>query len=106
MTTLKEKFPVIKDIKKKMKKNDEIKIDQIKGYNRRVENSPILEFHVEMIQSLTRERDRWKSKFKDLDKEIKRLESCDRGYFENYKSLQKENEKLKLEIELLKNGKV
>ncbi len=66
--SLKAKFPVIETIKKVMKTNDEIKIDQIKGYNRRVQNSPILQLHVEMIQSLTDEKDQLLLQIEELKK--------------------------------------
>jgi len=66
--SLKAKFPVIETIKKVMKTNDEIKIDQIKGYNRRVQNSPILELHVEMIQSLTDENHQLLLQLEELKK--------------------------------------
>ena len=99
---LHEKFPMIKPVQRKMKRNDEITIGQIKAFPRQVENSSVLQLLLKEIKVRTHGEDRWKSKFKEVDKELKRLEACDRGWFENYKSLQKENEKLKLQIEELK----
>ena len=95
---LHEKFPMIKEVQKKMKRDDEITIGQIKAFPRQVENSSVLQ----LLLNELKVQDRWKSKFKELDKEMKRLEACDRGWLENYKSLEKENKKLKLQIEELK----
>jgi len=95
---LHEKFPMIKEVQKKMKRDDKITIGQIKAFPRQVENSSVLQ----LLLNELKVENRWKSKFKELDKEMKRLEACDRGWLENYKSLEEENKKLKLQIEELK----
>ncbi len=95
MSSLKEKFPVMNSIKTKMKGNDEIKIDQIKGYNRRVQNSPILQLHVQMIQDLTEKLKRSRTRNKELQKELDRIESIFSDRTETIESLEEKLEFLK-----------
>ena len=95
MSSLKEKFPVMNSIKTKMKGNDEIKIDQIKGYNRRVQNSPILQLHVQMIQDLTDKLKRSRTRNKELQKELDRIESIFSDRTETIESLEEKLEFLK-----------
>ena len=51
-----DKFTVITKIKRRMKKDDKISKDQIWDYNRRVERSPILRVHLELLQQAENQR--------------------------------------------------
>lgn len=89
-------YPCVKTIKNRMKKNDEISDDQIKGFDRRVRNSPVLMTIIQYASQKTNTAKRAWDKYNVLDKEMKRIESTP------YMNLQRENEKLKKEIEDLK----
>ena len=89
-------YPCIKSIKMRMKNNDEVSDDQVKGFDRRVRNSPVLTILVQYSQhQFTRAQRGWE-RYKEVQKELDRIEHTP------YMKLQKENEKLKKEIEDLK----
>ncbi len=97
---LHEKFPMIKEIQSKMKsEKNEITIGQRKAFPRQVENSAILQLHVEMIQSLTVKLNRSRIRNKELQKELDRIESIFSDRTETIESLE-------AKIEFLKNRKV
>ena len=65
-----DKFTVIPKIKRSMKKDKKITQDQIYDYNRRVERSPVLRVHVELLQQAENQRIRDKDKLKELRAEL------------------------------------
>ena len=89
-------YPCVKVIKERMKKNDDISVDQVKGFDRRVRNSPFLLVIIQYAnQKMTTQKRAW-DKYKVLDKEMKRIEQTPFG------QLQRENERLKQENEDLR----
>ena len=54
---LDKEYSSIKATKALLKLNPEISVDQVKGYDRRARNSPIIMEHVKIIQSLTDENE-------------------------------------------------
>jgi hypothetical protein len=99
-------YPVIKAIKVKMKHNDEISVDQIKGYDRRVRGSTFLLLHVELLQSYQNKSERFWKMYQAEQKEKRRLESCLSGHYQNNVLLKEEIKKLREEIIALKGTKV
>jgi len=101
---LAKEYPVVDDFKKAFKKlNSGVKVDQIKGFDRRVRGSPIMMCMVEVAQKL-----------KDLPGEeageIKRAWSIcrgyqigEKGYKEKIKQLEAENASLKEELQEAKD---
>ena len=65
---LHRKFPMIKTIQKKMDEKQEITIGQKKAFPRQVEKSSLLQLHVNMIQSLTDEKDQLLLQIEELKK--------------------------------------
>ena len=79
-----------------MKKNDEISDDQVKGFDRRVRNSPFLMTIIQYASQKTNTAKKGWDRYYQLEREMNRIESTP------YLALQRENEKLKKEIEDLK----
>lgn len=93
---LETEYPCVKHIKNRMKKNDDISVDQVKGFDRRVRNSPFLLVIVQYAnQKATTAKKGW-NKFYELEKEMNRIEQTP------YMNLQRENERLKKENEDLR----
>jgi len=70
-----EKYPVIENIKKNwLKENEEISDDQVRGYCRRVLNSPMLEQHVKLIQLKSDSNIRLNRKLKETKKDLELVE--------------------------------
>ena len=65
-----DKFTVIPKIKRFMKKDKKISKDQIKDYNRRIERSPVLRVHLELLQQAENQRIRDKDELKELRAEL------------------------------------
>lgn len=89
-------YPCIRSIKNRMKKIDDISEDQVKGFDRRVRNSPFLLCIIQYTSQNFNAKKRAWDKYKVLDKEMKRIEQTP------YMNLQRENERLKQENEDLK----
>ena len=71
-----------------MKKIDDISEDQVKGFDRRVRNSPFLLCIIQYTSQNFNAKKRAWDKYKVLDKEMKRIENTP------YMNLQRENERL------------
>ena len=69
-------YPVIRKIKMRMKNKEGVKIDQIKGYNRRLKNSLVFQVHIEFLQELDTRRIRLSKMLIKKDEEIKHLNDC------------------------------
>tara|TARA_R110002167_G_scaffold6370_7_gene29540 strand:- start:1322 stop:1660 length:339 start_codon:yes stop_codon:yes gene_type:complete len=69
-------YPVIRKIKMRMKNKEGVKIDQIKGYNRRLKNSLVFQVHIELLQEIDTRRIRVQKLMIEKDKEIKHLNDC------------------------------
>mgnify|MGYP003644645851 FL=1 len=69
-------YPVIRKIKMRMKNKEGVKIDQIKGYNRRLKNSLVFQVHIELLQELDTKRIRLSKMLIKKDEEIKHLNDC------------------------------
>jgi len=70
-----EKYPVIENIKKNwLMENEEISDDQVRGYCRRVLNSPMLEQHVKLIQLKQDSNVRLNRKLKQTKKDLEVVE--------------------------------
>ena len=69
-------YPVIRKIKMRMKNKEGVKIDQIKGYNRRLKNSLVFQVHIELLQEIDTRRIRLARMLLEKDKEIKHLNDC------------------------------
>tara|TARA_R100000750_G_C2323577_1_gene87268 strand:- start:386 stop:766 length:381 start_codon:yes stop_codon:yes gene_type:complete len=60
-----EEYPVIKKIKRRLKKNEKIKMHQYYDYERRLTKSPLLMIHVELLQEEKNRSDRLQKKLND-----------------------------------------
>ena len=90
-----DKFTVIKKIKRRMKKDDKISKDQIWDYNRRVERSPILRVHLELLQQAENQRIRDRDELRELRAELKDYKTHLSSWHSRYKEEKKEKEKYK-----------
>ncbi len=101
---LSTEYPVVDDFKRAFKRrNSDVKVDQIKGFDRRVRGSPLLMRMVEVAQKL-------KDKPGEEAGEIKRAWDICRGYQitepvlrEKIKELEAENASLKEELQEAKD---
>ena len=90
-----DKFTVIPKIKRFMKRDKKISKDQIKDYNRRIERSPVLRVHLELLQQAENQRIRDRDELRELRAELnehKKHLSC---HFSNYKAQLEETKKYK-----------
>ena len=90
-----DKFTVIPKIKRFMKKDKKITQDQIYDYNRRVERSPVLRVHLELLQQAENQRIRDRDEIRELREELnehKKHLSC---WHSNYKEQLEETKKYK-----------
>lgn len=88
-------YPVVRNIKIRMKNNPDISVDQIKGFDRRVRNSPVLLLIIEITdRHAARAKKGW-------DKYYKAKEELDRINDTPYMKLHRENEDLKKQIQEL-----
>ena len=71
-----EEYQVIPKIKRRMKDKEGVTADQVKGYNRRVLNSPVFQVHVEMLEEFDNKKIRAQRMLAEKDKEIKHLLTC------------------------------
>jgi len=92
------KFPVVKFIKNRMKKDDEFTDDHVKGFDRRVRDHKLMMFMIEYCQELYD-----KAKKRELDDEEKRLTDTCRYQKETIKNQQEEIDRLKEKIEELES---
>ena len=90
-----EKFTVIPKIKRSMKKDKKITQDQIYDYNRRVERSPVLRVHVELLQQAENQRKRDRDELRELRDEVKELNKHLSCWHSNYKEQLEETKKYK-----------
>ncbi len=81
-------YPCVKTIKNRMKKIDEISEDQVKGFDRRVRNSPFILTIIQYASQKSNTGKRGWDKFYELEKEMNRIEQTP------YMNLQRENERL------------
>tara|TARA_R110000744_G_scaffold92920_1_gene179655 strand:+ start:255 stop:587 length:333 start_codon:yes stop_codon:yes gene_type:complete len=70
------KSGVIYKIKSRMKVREDISIDQIKGYNRRVKGSPVLQVHIQLIEEVDGKLGEQAQTIRKQREEIKELEMC------------------------------
>lgn len=82
-------FPCIKKIKMRMKNNPDISIDQVKGFDRRVRNSPFLFMIVHFAHQQEHRSKVYFEKYKKAQSELDRIDQSP------YMNLQRENEELK-----------
>lgn len=75
---------VIAKIKRKMKKDDNISQDQIYDYKRRIERSPILRVHLELLQSYENQRIRDRDELRSLREEVNLSKQSLSGWKSNY----------------------
>jgi hypothetical protein len=99
---LNENYKSVRIIKQKlktrMKDKDDIKLPQIQGYDRRVKGSPFLQVHIEFMENLQRDKDRFKEKWKKEERERKQIETMNA---ENYRLVkQLENQVRELQDKL------
>ncbi len=71
-----EEYQVIPKIKRRMKDKEGVTADQVKGYNRRVLNSPVFQVHVEMLEEFDNKKIRAQKILTEKEKEIKHLLTC------------------------------
>tara|TARA_R110000803_G_scaffold198137_1_gene261834 strand:- start:835 stop:1161 length:327 start_codon:yes stop_codon:yes gene_type:complete len=76
MDNLEDYAEAIKKIKMRMKLRDDISEDQVKGYNRRLLKSPVLQVHVELLQQTNTRSIQKAQLLVEKEKEIKHLEMC------------------------------
>ena len=79
-----KKYPIIQTIKEKLRDNEEISKDQIKGYNRRVLSSPLLEVHVQIIAMYHRHKERMRIERNEYRDENKHLKICSKNNYDKY----------------------
>jgi len=99
---LNENYKTVRVIKQKlktrMKDKDDIKLPQIQGYDRRVKGSPFLQVHIEYMEKLQNEKDKFKDKWQKEQRERKQIETMNA---ENYrKVLELENQVRELQDKL------
>ena len=80
-----EKFTVIPKIKRFMKKDKKISKDQIKDYDRRIERSPVLRVHLELLQQAENQRIKDRDEIRELRDEVKELNKHLSCWCQNYK---------------------
>ena len=90
-----DKFTVITKIKRRMEKDDNVSKDQIYDYNRRVERSPVLRIHLELLQQAENQRIRDRDELNELRAELKDCKTHLSCHFSNYKSQLEETKKYK-----------
>ena len=97
MSDFKE-YSSLKEIKKRLKDNDEISVDQVKGYNRRISNSPFIREHLDFIEELLHkieDLEQFDSKLSDERlNEIMELEAKVKSYRETNDELCYENDEI------------
>ena len=76
MDNLEDYAEAIKKIKIRMKSRDDISEDQVKGYNRRLLKSPVLQVHVELLQQDNTKKIKAQRMLCEKNDEIKHLEMC------------------------------
>ena len=92
-------YPVIKDIKRKMKDNDDISESQVKKFDSRVRGSPFLLEIIQHAQKLFEST----PNDKDETRENKRLGMIIRGHLDTIKNRDKEIAELKEKLETQEN---
>jgi cell division protein FtsB len=115
---LSAEYPSITATKTLLKENDEISVDQVKGYDRRVRGSPFIMEHVKIIENLTQENEKLKEELNDYENGLGKYDFdpllsqatlckivedytdnasvvCSCGYKCDVEKLKEENEKLK-----------
>lgn len=100
---LNENYKSVRIIKQKLKTRmndkDDIKLPQIQGYDRRVKGSPFLQVHIEYMEKLQNEKDKFKDKWQKEQRERKQIETMNA---ENYRLVkQLENQVRELQDKLL-----
>jgi hypothetical protein len=85
-------YPVVRNIKIRMKNNPDISVDQIKGFDRRVRNSPVLLLIIQITNNHASRANRNWEKYKKAKSELDRINDTP------YMKLQRENEDLKKQI--------
>ncbi len=95
---LNENYKTVRVIKQKlktrMKEKDDIKLPQIQGYDRRVKNSPFLQVHIEYMEKLQIDKDRFKEKWKKEEKERKLIETMNTENYRKVVELEKQVKEL------------
>ena len=73
-----EKYKMIDRIKRRLKKNPDVSVDQVKSYNRRAlgPSGAFLMTHIDMIEELNRDKMRYWKKYEDEKKEREAVELC------------------------------
>ena len=94
-----DKFTVITKIKRRMKKDDKISKDQIWDYNRRVERSPILRVHLELLQQAENQRIRDRDELRELRAELKDYKTHLSSWHSRYKEEKKKKKNIKIVVE-------
>lgn len=95
---LQVKYPVVEQIKRKLRRNESIKEHQVANFDRRVRDNPFLLEIIEYCQEL-----KDKAKKRELDDEEKRLADTCRYQKETIKNQQEEIDRLKEKIEELES---
>ena len=68
-----------------MKKDKKISKDQIKDYDRRIERSPVLRVHLELLQQAENQRIKDRDEIRELLDEVKELNKHLSCWCQNYK---------------------
>lgn len=88
-------YPVVRNIKIRMKNNPDISVDQIKGFDRRVRNSPVLLLIIQITNRHAVRADKGWKKYYKAKAELDIIDDTP------YMKLQRENEDLKKQIQEL-----
>ncbi len=96
MSRLNKEYPVWDKLKMYMKEDPDITENQIKSYMRKVKRNPFIRCHLDLLQNQQYALDRSAHTIGKLRSEISRLEHCD------LTKVVRENEKLKQEIDIMK----
>ena len=94
---LKDKYPIIASVKRKMKQNNEISVNQVWKHDRRVENSAFIMTYLQMLQNENDQKKDLKKQLKEEKKEHEHSEMCCKEWMRRYNELSIKYNELSIE---------